>query len=70
VLPDRFFDETIYSKYGEGKKLDREKFFETRKKTYLAFGLNEEGLPTRKRLEELGMGFVIAALEGKLGTGW
>ena len=69
-LPDRFFNETIYSKYGEPKRLDREKFLEMRQKAYLAFGLNEEGLPTRKRLEELDMGFVIPTLEEKLGAGW
>jgi aldehyde:ferredoxin oxidoreductase len=67
-LPDRFFDEVIYNEYGEPKSLDREKFFETRKKTYLAFGLNEEGLPTRKRLKELGMEFAVPVLKEKLGT--
>ncbi|HME41456.1 MAG TPA: aldehyde ferredoxin oxidoreductase N-terminal domain-containing protein [Syntrophorhabdales bacterium] len=70
LLPDRFFDEVIYNKYGEPRSLDREKFFEMRKKTYLAFGLNEEGLPTKKRLRELGMDFVIPALEEKLGAAW
>ena len=70
LLPDRFFDEVIYNKYGEPKSLDREKFFETRKKTYLAFGLNEEGFPTRKRLKALGMEFVIPVLKEKLGAAW
>ena len=67
TLPDRFFEETIYSKYGEPKILDRVKFLEMRRKTYLSFGLTEEGVPPKKKLEELGMGFVIPVLEEKLG---
>jgi aldehyde:ferredoxin oxidoreductase len=67
TLPDRFFEETIYSKYGDPKILDRDKFLETRKKTYLSFGLMETGIPSGKRLEELGMGFVIPVLEEKFG---
>jgi len=63
MLPDRFFEETIYSKYGDPKILDRNSFLETRKKTYLTYGLTEEGIPPRKKLEELGMGFVIPILE-------
>ena len=62
VLPDRFFTETIFNKYGEPKILNREKFFEMRKKAYLSFGLNEEGIPSKKTLESLGMEFVIPAL--------
>ena len=62
-----FFEETIYSKYGEPKILDRGKFLETRRKTYLRFGLTEEGVPPKKKLEEMGMGFVIPVLEEKLG---
>jgi aldehyde:ferredoxin oxidoreductase len=68
VLPDRFFTETIFNKYGEPKILNREKFFEMRKKAYLSFGLNEEGIPSKKTLESLGMEFVIPALEKKLGA--
>jgi hypothetical protein len=44
ILPDRFFNETLHGKYGDPKVLDREKFLEARKKTYLAFGLNEDGI--------------------------
>ena len=67
TLPDRFFDETLHNKYGEPKVLNREKFLETRKKTHLAFGLNEDGIPTRKTLKGLGMEFVVPTLEKKLG---
>lgn len=68
ILPDRFFEETIYSKYGEPKILNRDKFLEMRKKSYLSFGLNEEGVPTKKTLRDLGMAFVIPTLEKKLGA--
>ncbi len=68
LLPDRFFDETIHNKYGEPKVLDRAKFFESRKKAYLSFGLNEEGIPTRETLRRLDMEFVIPTLERKLGA--
>lgn len=68
ILPDRFFDEAIYSKYGEPKILDRQKFFDVRKKEYLSFGLNEEGVPSKKTLKALEMEFVIPVLEKKLGT--
>ena len=67
ILPDRFFDETIYSKYGEPKVLDREKFLEVRRKTYIGFGLNEDGVPSRKTLQDIDMEFVIPVLEKKLG---
>jgi len=68
VLPERFFKETIYNKYGEPKILSWDKFLETRKKTYLSFGLTEQGIPPRQKLQELGMDFVIPTLEEKLGT--
>ena len=67
-LPDRFFEEVIHSKYGEPKILDRDKYLELRRKTYLSFGLNEEGIPSRATLERLGMAFVIPELEERLGT--
>jgi len=68
ILPDRFFDEVIYSKYGEPKVLDRKKFLEMREKTYLGFGLNAKGIPARKTLKDLDMEFVLPALEEKLGS--
>jgi len=68
ILPDRFFDEVIYGKYGESKVLDRKKFLETREKTYLGFGLNGKGIPSRKTLKDLDMEFVIPVLEKKLGS--
>ena len=60
----------IYNKYGGPKSLDRERFFETREKTYLAFGLNEAGLRTKKRLRRLGVEFVIPVLKEQLKAAW
>lgn len=68
VMPDRFFDETIHNKYGEPKVLDREQFLELREKTYLQLELTPEGIPSREKLEELGMDFVIPVLESQLGS--
>jgi len=68
VMPDRFFEETIYNKYGEAKILDRETFIREREKTYLEFGLTPQGLPQRDQLEKLGMDFVIPVLEKEIGS--
>ena len=65
-LPDRFFEETIYSKYGEPRILKREEFLDKREKTYLAFELNRQGIPPKENLKKLGMEFVIPALEKNL----
>ena len=65
-LPDRFFDETIRSKYGVPKKLNREEFLKARKRIYRTYGLADDGLPTKQSLEELGLGFIITALGEKL----
>ena len=67
-LPDRFFDEVIHSKYGEPKVLDREKYLQARRKSYLSFGLNEDGLPSRATLERLDLGFAVPVLERRLGA--
>ena len=67
VLPDRFFEETIYSKYGKPKVLNREEFLEFRKKTYLSYELTPQGIPPRETLEKLGMSFVIPEMEKRLG---
>ncbi len=68
ILPDRFFDEVIHSKYGEPKVLDRKQFSETREKAYAGFGLNGKGIPSKKTLRDLDMEFVLPALEKKLGS--
>ena len=66
ILPDRFFDETIYDKYGTPKILKREEFLKEREKTYLSFELNRDGIPPKGNLKKLGMEFVIPTLERML----
>lgn len=66
-IPDRFFEETIYSKYGEPKILDRSEFLKQREKWYLDIGLNKDGIPSDRSLRELGMEFVIPAVEKAVG---
>ena len=68
ILPDRFFEETIYSKYGEPKILNRKEFYELREKTYLAFELTPQGIPPRDLLKKLDMDFVIPDMEKQIGT--
>jgi len=67
-MPDRFFEETIYNKYGEPKILDRKEFHELREKTYLSFELTRQGIPPRDLLKKLDMDFVIPVLEKQIGT--
>jgi len=69
VLPARFFEETLYNKYGNPKTLKRNEFLERREKTYLSFELNRNGIPPKENLKKLGMDFVIPALDKTLG-GW
>ena len=59
TLPDRFFEETIYSKYDGPKVLDKEEFLEKRKDLYHSYGLRDDGTPSPTLLEELGLGFAI-----------
>ena len=59
MLPDRFFEETIYSKYDGPKVLDKEEFLEKRKELYHSYGLRDDGTPSPTLLEELGLGFAI-----------
>jgi aldehyde:ferredoxin oxidoreductase len=66
MMPDRFFEETIYNKYGEPKILKRDEFLEKREKTYFAFELDRHGIPPKENLKKVGMEFVIPALEKTL----
>jgi aldehyde:ferredoxin oxidoreductase len=67
-IPARFFEETIYNKYGEPKILNRKEFLEMREKTYLLYELTPQGVPPRDLLEKLDMGFVIPVLEKEIGV--
>ncbi|MFC2013626.1 aldehyde ferredoxin oxidoreductase C-terminal domain-containing protein [Chloroflexota bacterium] len=61
-LPDRFFEETIYDKYGAEKFLDRNLFLAERKKWYQILGLTKDGIPTRDYLKGLGLEFAIDSI--------
>ncbi len=63
-LPDRAFDLPITDKYGKQYVLDRN-WFEKALRTYYVetLKLNEEGLPKRDLLTELGLDFVIPVLD-------
>jgi aldehyde:ferredoxin oxidoreductase len=63
ILPDRFFTETIYGKYGTPRKRDKGEFMELRKKLYLSYELGPDGVPTEELLKNVGMEFVIPTLE-------
>ncbi len=65
MLPERFFSETIYSKYGEAKLLDRQKFLNERERRYLNAGLNKEGMPLKEVLLKLGLEFTLTTSEIK-----
>jgi len=66
IMPDRFFEETIYNKYNEAKILNKDEFFEKRKERYLSYGLKEDGTPSADTLEKLGLGFTIEPVEKAL----
>jgi aldehyde:ferredoxin oxidoreductase len=69
VLPERFFEETIYSKYGQTRILKREEFLEERKRVYRSYGLQADGTSSADFLEELGLEFTIPMLEKNLKRG-
>jgi aldehyde:ferredoxin oxidoreductase len=66
VLPERFFEEAVYSKYGQSRILKREEFLEERKRVYRSYGLQADGTPSADFLEELGLEFTIPMLEKDL----
>ena len=66
IMPERFFQETIYNKYNEPKKLDKEAFFEKRKELYRSYGLQDDGTPSAEFLEQLGLEFAIPLMEEAL----
>jgi aldehyde:ferredoxin oxidoreductase len=63
IMPARFFDEVIHTKYGNPLKLDRAEFEREREKYYVSVGLNKEGIPPREYLEKLRLEFVVPILE-------
>ncbi|MBU2499276.1 MAG: aldehyde ferredoxin oxidoreductase C-terminal domain-containing protein [Proteobacteria bacterium] len=63
TLPNRFFDEVIYNKYGQPRKLNRDDFVNEITQWYKSLGLGEDGLPKKVTLQELGLEFVISDIE-------
>lgn len=63
MLPDRFFEEVIYNKYGEARVLDRDEFLAQREGWYLSIGLTKEGISTKEHLRDLGLEFAIPVLD-------
>jgi aldehyde:ferredoxin oxidoreductase len=63
TLPNRFFDETIYNKYGQPRQLNRDDFVNGISQWYKSLGLGEDGLPKKVTLQELGLEFVIPDIE-------
>ena len=63
VLPDRLF-ESLKGGTLEGKRLDRDQFFDTRSITYDMLGWDRQtAAPKRWKLLELGLGWVVENLE-------
>ncbi|MFC2059636.1 aldehyde ferredoxin oxidoreductase family protein [Chloroflexota bacterium] len=63
VLPDRFFDEEISTKYGKVLKLDRDTFREQLEAWYTALRLEKDGMPSKETLHMLGLDFAIPTVE-------
>jgi len=57
-LPVRLFDEPLRGGISDGLTVNREDFDRTRKLYYEIAGLDSEGVPTKARLLELGLGWV------------
>ncbi len=66
MLPERFFEETVYGKYGHPRVLKREEFLEERERVYRSYGLQTDGTPSPDFLEKLGLEFTIPMLEKDL----
>lgn len=65
TLPDRFFEETVSTKYGKKLILEKNEFLAQREKWYLNNGLSKDGLPTKAELDKLGIGSIVPILEEK-----
>ena len=65
-LPERFFTEVVYSKYGEPRILDRNQFLDWRQKMYASLGVGKNGIPSKETLSKLKMDFVIPVIEKRI----
>ncbi len=57
TLPSRFFDEPLPSGEAKGKKIDRNEFKLALRNYYNLRGWDERGVPTKEKLQELGIEF-------------
>jgi len=55
VLPDRIYEEPLPEGPCEGKRIDREEFEKALTAYYELRGWNKDGVPTRRKLEDLGL---------------
>jgi aldehyde:ferredoxin oxidoreductase len=55
ILPDRVFDDPIPAGPSEGQRINREKFEEALTSYYKLRDWNQDGVPVKKKLEELGL---------------
>lgn len=61
-IPDRFF-EPMREGTLKGHFIDKHKFYEAIKLYYGMMGWNDEGLPSRAKLEELGVGWIFDTMQ-------
>jgi len=58
TLPERFFEELEFGAR-RGERLDRGRFYEAIRLFYEVAGWDGEGRPTKAKLYELGLGWVV-----------
>ncbi|MHC1591383.1 MAG: aldehyde ferredoxin oxidoreductase family protein [Candidatus Helarchaeales archaeon] len=65
MLPDRCYEEELQSGATKGQKVDKDKYIEMLENYYKARGWTTEGIPSKAKLEELGIGFAAEAIGAK-----
>lgn len=62
MLPDRCYEEGLLSGASKGAKVDKKGYVEMLENYYKARGWNNEGIPSKAKLKELGIDFVATTL--------
>ncbi|MHA1144049.1 MAG: aldehyde ferredoxin oxidoreductase family protein [Candidatus Helarchaeota archaeon] len=65
MLPDRCYEEGLTSGVTKGVKIDKKKYIEMVENYYKARGWDNEGIPSKAKLDELGIGFAADAIGAK-----
>jgi aldehyde:ferredoxin oxidoreductase len=66
TLPKKFFEQPLSKGKFKGEVMDKEKFEQMKDEYYEIRGWDKEtGIPTRKKLEELGLGDVADEVLGR-----